>query len=52
MPKFDMMNPFVTHIGGGVFVCPPGVRQGGLLGSRCLRWRDHSGFGRNEDEVT
>jgi deferrochelatase/peroxidase EfeB len=32
MSKFDMMNQFVTHIGGGVFACPPGVRQGGYVG--------------------
>ncbi|WP_430389901.1 iron uptake transporter deferrochelatase/peroxidase subunit [Dyella sp. 20L07] len=32
MSKFDMMNQFVTHIGGGVFACPPGVREGGYIG--------------------
>jgi deferrochelatase/peroxidase EfeB len=32
MSKFDMMNQFVTHIGGGVFACPPGVKQGGYIG--------------------
>lgn len=32
MSKFDMMNQFVTHIGGGMFACPPGVREGGYIG--------------------
>jgi deferrochelatase/peroxidase EfeB len=31
MSKFDMMNQFVTHIGGGLFACPAGVREGGYL---------------------
>jgi len=31
MSKFDMMNQFVTHIGGGLFICPPGVRPGRYL---------------------
>ena len=26
------MNRFVTHIGGGLFACPPGVKQGGHIG--------------------
>lgn len=32
MAKFDMMNQFVTHIGSGLFACPPGVRPGGYWG--------------------
>jgi deferrochelatase/peroxidase EfeB len=32
MSKFDMMNQFVTHIGGGVFACPPGATKGGYIG--------------------
>jgi deferrochelatase/peroxidase EfeB len=32
MSKFDMMNQFVTHIGGGLFACPPGAKQGGYIG--------------------
>jgi len=28
MAKFDMMNQFVTHVGGGVFACPPGAEPG------------------------
>ncbi len=31
MSKFDMMNQFVTHIGGGLFACPGGVAQGCYL---------------------
>jgi deferrochelatase/peroxidase EfeB len=32
MAKFDMMNQFVTHVGSGLFACPPGVRPGGFIG--------------------
>jgi len=32
MSKFDMMNQFVTHVGGGLFACPPGVKEGGFIG--------------------
>jgi deferrochelatase/peroxidase EfeB len=32
MSKFDMMNQFVTHVGGGLFACPPGVKEGGYVG--------------------
>ena len=31
MSKFDMMNQFVTHIGGGLFACPGGVAKGRYL---------------------
>ena len=31
MSKFDMMNQFVTHVGGGMFICPPGARPGRYL---------------------
>jgi len=31
MAKFDMMNQFVTHIGGGMFACPGGVAPGRYL---------------------
>ena len=27
MAKFDMLNQFVTHTGGGLFACPGGVAQ-------------------------
>ncbi len=36
MSKFDMMNQFVTHIGGGLFACPAGVREGGYLAQALL----------------
>jgi deferrochelatase/peroxidase EfeB len=36
MSKFDMMNQFVTHIGGGLFACPAGVRDGGYLAEGLL----------------
>jgi len=32
MSKFDMMNQFVTHIGGGLFACPAGAAEGGYIG--------------------
>ena len=32
MAKFDMMNQFVTHVGSGLFACPPGARPGGFVG--------------------
>lgn len=34
MAKFDMMNQFVTHVGGGLFACPPGVTEGGYIGQQ------------------
>jgi len=32
MSKFDMMNQFTTHIGGGLFACPPGAPPEGYVG--------------------
>ena len=34
MAKFDMLNQFVTHIGGGLFACPGGVAEGSYYGQR------------------
>jgi deferrochelatase/peroxidase EfeB len=34
MSKFDMMNQFVTHIGGGLFACPRGAKSGEYIGQR------------------
>ena len=34
MSKFDMMNQFVTHVGGGLFACPGGARQDEFIGQR------------------
>jgi deferrochelatase/peroxidase EfeB len=36
MSKFDMMNQFVTHVGGGLFACPPGAARGGFIGESLL----------------
>jgi deferrochelatase/peroxidase EfeB len=36
MAKFDMMNQFVTHVGGGLFACPPGVKPGDYVGQSLL----------------
>jgi deferrochelatase/peroxidase EfeB len=32
MAKFDMLNQFVTHVGGGLFACPAGIRDGEYVG--------------------
>jgi deferrochelatase/peroxidase EfeB len=34
MAKFDMLNQFVTHVGGGLFACPPGARAGEFIGQQ------------------
>ena len=36
LSRFDMMNQFVTNVGGGLFVCPPGVAQGEYIGQALL----------------
>ncbi len=36
MSKFDMLNQFVTHTGGGLFACPGGAQTGGYLGQALL----------------
>jgi len=32
LSRFDMMNQFVTVVGGGMFACPGGVAKGGYIG--------------------
>ena len=32
MAQFDMLNQFTTHVGGGVFACPRGVKPGEYIG--------------------
>jgi deferrochelatase/peroxidase EfeB len=34
MAKFDMLNQFVTHTGGGLFACSGGAREGEFVGQR------------------
>jgi deferrochelatase/peroxidase EfeB len=34
MAKLDMMNQFVTHVGGGLFACPGGAVEGEFIGQR------------------
>jgi deferrochelatase/peroxidase EfeB len=34
MARFDMLNQFVTHTGGGLFACPRGIAQGEFVGQR------------------
>lgn len=34
MAKLDMLNQFVTHVGGGLFAIPPGAAQGEFIGQR------------------
>jgi deferrochelatase/peroxidase EfeB len=36
MAKFDMLNQFVTHTGGGLFACPRGIAPGGFIGQPLL----------------
>ena len=37
MSKFDMMNQFVTHVGGGLFACPSGIAKGGFIGEQLFK---------------
>ncbi len=32
LARFDMLNQFVTHTGGGLFACPGGAREGEFIG--------------------
>jgi deferrochelatase/peroxidase EfeB len=32
MSKFDLLNQFTTHIGSGIFACPPGIAKGEFIG--------------------
>ncbi|MDB5401603.1 MAG: peroxidase [Rhodopila sp.] len=41
MAKFDMLNQFVTHVGGGLFACPGGVREGEFIGQRLFERARH-----------
>jgi deferrochelatase/peroxidase EfeB len=34
MAKLDMLNQFVTHVGGGLFACPGGVALGEYIGQK------------------
>ena len=34
MSQIDMLNQFTTHLGGGLFACPPGARPGEFIGQR------------------
>jgi deferrochelatase/peroxidase EfeB len=34
MAKFDMLNQFTTHVGSGLFACPPGAAPGEFIGQR------------------
>ena len=36
MVKFDMLNQFVTHTGGGLFACPGGIARGEFIGQRLI----------------
>ena len=37
MSKFDMLNQFATHTGGGIFACPQGVVKGEYIGQKTVR---------------
>jgi deferrochelatase/peroxidase EfeB len=32
MSKLDAMNQYTTHVGGGMFACPPGLTKGSYVG--------------------
>jgi deferrochelatase/peroxidase EfeB len=34
MSRFDMMNQFVTNVGGGHFAVPPGAATGEFIGQK------------------
>jgi len=34
MSRVDMLNQFTTHVGSGLFACPPGARAGEYVGQR------------------
>ena len=34
LSKLDAMNQFVTHVGSGLFACPPGIEPGGFIGDQ------------------
>jgi deferrochelatase/peroxidase EfeB len=34
LSKLDAMNQFVTHVGSGLFACPPGAAPGGYIGDK------------------
>jgi deferrochelatase/peroxidase EfeB len=34
MAKFDMLNQFTTHVGSGLFACPPGAKRGEYIGQQ------------------
>jgi len=29
----DIMNQFTTHVGSGIFACPPGASEGSFIGA-------------------
>jgi len=37
MAKFDMLNQFATHTGGGIFACPGGAAEGEFVGERLFQ---------------
>jgi deferrochelatase/peroxidase EfeB len=36
MSRFDMLNQFTTHVGGGLYALPPGAEPGGYVGQALL----------------
>jgi deferrochelatase/peroxidase EfeB len=37
MAKFDMLNQFATHVGGGLFAVPGGAAEGEFIGQRLFQ---------------
>jgi deferrochelatase/peroxidase EfeB len=34
LAKADLLNQFLTHTGGGLFACPPGIAKGEFIAER------------------
>ena len=32
LAQIDALNEYITHTGGAIFGCPPGIAQGGYIG--------------------
>jgi deferrochelatase/peroxidase EfeB len=45
LSKYDMLNQFVTHTGGGLFACPGGLAQGEFVGQHLLETSQPHGAG-------
>ncbi len=37
MSKLDLLNQYATHVGSGLFACPPGTANGGFIGEALFK---------------